>query len=132
LRCFDEVMQPPKQAERIVFDVSSRIEVDRDRLRAVIGERFKADAEGNDLIEAERIASEVVDDAWGELSLDCDQALADVRELYLVQAARVLEAQQDLHEHGAESWIARAVMHQQAFQLAWDVLDERGLLTELE
>ena len=125
-------MQPPKHAERIAFDVSSRIEVDRDRFRAAIGARFEPDAEGNDLIEAERIASEVVDDAWGELSLDCDQALADVRELYLVQAARVLEAQEELHERGAESWIARAVMHQQAFQLAWDVLDERGLLTELE
>jgi hypothetical protein len=44
----------------------------------------------------------------------------------------VLEAQEDLHDNGAESWIAGAVMHQQAFQLAWDVLEEKGLLTELD
>ena len=125
-------MQPPKDAERIIFDVSSRVEIDRDRLRELISARFEPGAEWNDLIEAERIASEVVDDAWGEMSLDCDQALADVRELYLVQAARVLEAQEDLHEHGSGSWIARALMHQQACQLAWDVLDEQGLLTELD
>ncbi len=55
-----------------------------------------------------------------------------VHELYLVQAARVLEAQEDLHDNGAESWIAGAVMHQQAFELAWDVLEEKGLLTELD
>jgi hypothetical protein len=125
-------MKPPKDAERIIFDVSSRVEVDRDRLCEQISARFEPGAHWNDLIEAERIAGEVVDDAWGDMTGDCDQALADVRELYLVQAARVLEAQQDLHEHGSESWIARAVMHQQAFQLAWDVLDEKGLLTELD
>ena len=125
-------MQPPKDAERIILDVSSRIEVDRDRLRGLISARFEPGAGSNDLIEAERIAGEVLDDAWGELTSDCDQALADVRELYLVQAARVLEAQEDLHDHGSESWIARAVMHQQAFQLAWDVLDEKDLLTELD
>ncbi len=94
--------------------------------------RFVPGAHWHDLIEAERIAGEVVDDSWGDMSGDCDRALADVHELYLVQAARVLEAQRDLHDNGAESWIARAVMHQQAFQLAWDVLEERGLLTELD
>ena len=36
-----------------------------------------------------------------------------------------------LNVHGAESWIGRAVIHHHAFQLAWDVLDEKGLLTEL-
>ena len=85
-------MQPPKDAQRIVFDVSTRIEFDRDRLRTTVSERFEPVAATNELIEAERIATGVVDDAWGELSLDCDRALADVRELYLVQAARVLEA----------------------------------------
>jgi len=125
-------MQPPKDAQRIAFDVSTRIEFDQDRLRTTVSERFEPVAATNELIEAERIATGVVDDAWGELSLDCDRALADVRELYLVQAARVLEAQEDLHRNGSDSWIARAVIHHQAFQLAWDVLDERGLLTELD
>ena len=125
-------MQPPEHAERIISDVASRIEVDRARLRELIGDRFVPGAYWHDLIEAERVAGEVVEDAWDDISGDCDRALADVHELYLVQAARVLEAQEDLHDNGAESWIARAVMHQQAFQLAWDVLEEKGLLTELD
>jgi hypothetical protein len=125
-------MQPPEQAERIILDVSSRVEVDRDRLREVIGSRFVPGSHWHDLIEAERVAGEVVGEGWDDLSGDCDRALADVHEQYLVQAARVLEAQTDLHDNGAASWIARAVMHQQAFQLAWDVLEEKGLLTELD
>ena len=156
-------MKPPQDAERIIFDVSGRVEVDRDRLRELVGERFVPGAYWHDLIEAERVAGEVVEDAleaammgrrrgdraslFYEFNLDdripkdhllrridgfVTAALADVHELYLVQAARVLEAQQDLHDNGSESWIARAVMHQQAFQLAWDVLEEKGLLTELD
>ena len=61
--------------------------------RELIGERFVPGAYWHDLIEAERVAGEVVDDAWDDMSGDCDRALADVHELYLVQAARVLEAQ---------------------------------------
>ncbi len=130
--CFDGGMKPPQDAERIIFDVSSRVEVDRDRLRELVGDSFVPGAHWHDLIEAERVAGEVVDEAWDDMSGECDRALADVHELYLVQAARVLEAQEDLHDNGSESWIARAVMHQQAFQLAWDVLEEKGLLTELD
>ena len=92
-------MKPPQDAERIIFDVSGRVEVDRDRLRELVGERFVPGAYWHDLIEAERVAGEVVEDAWDDMSGDCDRALADVHELYLVQAARVLEAQQDLHDN---------------------------------
>jgi hypothetical protein len=125
-------MRPPQDADRIISDVASRIEVDRARLGELIAERFVPGAYWHDLIEAERVAGEVVEVAWDDISGDCDRALADVHELYLVHAARVLEAQEDLHDNGSESWIARAVMHQQAFQLAWDVLEEKGLLTELD
>jgi len=124
-------MEPPKDAERIVSDVSSRLSFDRDRLRKAVGERFSPGTHWNELIEAERVAGDVVCDAWGEIAFECDRALADVRELYLVQAARVLEAQDDLRQNGSESWIARAVIHREAFSVAWDVLEERGLLTEL-
>ena len=124
-------MNPPRDAERIVSDVASRVRLDRERLRREIGDRFVPGAHWHDLMEAERIANELVADAWGDIALDCDQALADVRELYLVQAARVLEAQDDLRANGAESWIAKGLIHHHAFQLAWDVLDETDLLTEL-
>jgi len=124
-------MEPPKDAERIVSDVSSHLSFDRDRLRKDVGERFSPGAHRDDLLEAERVAGDVVCDAWGEIAFECDQALADVRELYLVQAVRVLEAQDDLRENGSESWIARAVIHREAFAIACDVLDDRGLLKEL-
>ena len=96
-------MQPPEQAERIIFDVSSRVDIDGDRLREQVGARFRPGAHWHDLMEAERVAGEVVAEAWDDLSGDCDRALADVHELYLVQAARVLEAQADLHDNGSES-----------------------------
>ena len=123
-------MEPPVDALRIVFDVCAKLSVDRDRLRDHVRLRFVPGAHWHDLMEAERVAREVVADAWGELALECDQALADVRELYLVQAARVLEAQNELQARGAASWIAGAVIYDQAAGLAWDILDEHGLLTE--
>lgn len=61
---------------------------------------------------------------------ECGRALSDLHERYLVRAARVLEAQRDLAAHGAESWIAGGVIHHHAFNLAWDILSEQGLLTE--
>ena len=124
-------MKPPDQAERIISDVAARVLVDKDRLRREVGERFVPGSHWHDLMKAERIAGEIVTGAWGELAADCDRALADVRELYLVQAARVLEAQEDLRTNGSDAWIARGLIHHHAFELAWDVLDENDLLTEL-
>lgn len=125
-------MEPPEHADRIIGDVCARLEIDRDGLRDKVRVRFEPGAYWHDLIEAERIGGEVVADAWGDIAADCDRALADVREQYLVQAARVLEAQNDLRARGAESWIAGGVIYQQALQLAWDMLDEHGLLTDLD
>ena len=124
-------MNPPEYAERIISDVADRVRVDSERLRAAIGDRFVPGAHWHDLMEAERIAGEIVADAWGDMAADCDQALADVRELYLVQAARVLEAQHDLRANGTDAWIARGLIHHHAFQLAWDVLDETDLLRDM-
>lgn len=124
-------MKPPQDAERISSDVSSRVLLDEDRLRAQVSARFVPGAYWHDLIEAERVAGEVVADPWGDLAGACDHALAEVHELYLAQAVQVLEAKEDLRQNGAESWIARAVNYQRSFNLAWDVLDEKGLLSEL-
>jgi hypothetical protein len=124
-------MEPPKDAERILSDVSPRLSFDHERLRKEVGERFSPGTDSNELIEAGRVAVDVVCNAWGEIALECDQALADVRELYLVQAVCVLEAQDDLRQNGSESWIARTVIHREALGIAWDVLEDRGLLMEL-
>ena len=129
--CFHLGVKAPADAKRIVCDVAQRVEIDQSRLVRETDERFVPGAYWHDLIEAERIATQVVADAWGDIAADCERALADVHELYRVQAASVLEAEEDLRLHGAESWIAQAVMHQKAFSLAWDVLDKNDLLTEL-
>jgi hypothetical protein len=128
---YDEPMRPPDDAQRIVSDVAQHVSLDEERLRRVLGARFEPGRHWHDLMEAERLASEVVADSWGDIAHECDEALTAVHERYLDQAAQVLEAHEDLRVHGAESWIGRAVIAHHAFQLAWDVLDEKGLLTEL-
>ena len=128
---YDEPMRPPDDAQRIVSDVAQHVSIDEERLRKVISARFEPRRHSHDLMEAERLAGQVVADAWGDIALECDEALTAVHERYLDQAAQVLEVHEDLNEHGAESWIGRAVIHHHAFRLAWDVLDEKGLLTEL-
>jgi hypothetical protein len=106
--CFHLGVKAPADAKRIVCDVAQRVEIDQCRFVRETDERF------------------VPGTYWhGE------RALADVHELYRVHAASVLEAEEDLRLHGAESWIAQAVMHQKAFSLAWEVLDKNDLLTEL-
>ena len=127
----DEPMRPPDDAQRIVSDVAQHVSLDEERLRRALSARFVPGSHWHDLMEAERLAGEVVADAWGELALDCDEALTAVHERYLDQATQVLEAHEDLNAHGADSWIGQAIIHHHAFQLAWDVLDEKGLLTEL-
>ena len=124
-------MKPPQDAERIVTDVASRVEIDHARLLKETDERFLPGAHWHDLMEAERVATEVVADAWGELAADCEEALADVHELYEHHAACVLEAREDLRRRGAESWIAHCVIHRKALHLAWDILEAKELLTEL-
>jgi hypothetical protein len=123
-------VEPPADAERILGDLSSSVQVDREALLGQLRVAFEPGAHWHELMEAERIATEVVTDAWGDVAADCGRALAELHERYLVQAARVLEAQKDLSERGSEPWVARGLIHHHAFQLAWDVLDEHGLLTE--
>jgi hypothetical protein len=72
---------------------------------------------------AERFAVAVLTESWEtELAAPCARALGDAHELALVQAQRCLDATHDLEERGAGSWIAAAVLHQLAFDVAWDVL----------
>jgi hypothetical protein len=123
-------MNPPADAERILGDLCSSVRVDRDALLGRLRVAFEPGTHWHDLMEAERMATEIVADAWGDIAADCDLALADLHERYLMQAARILEAQEDLAARGSESWVAGGVIHHQAFQLAWDILDEHGLLTE--
>ena len=113
----DEPMRPPDDAQRIVSDVAQHVSVDEERLRRALSARFVPGSHWHDLMEAERLAGEVVADAWGELALDCDEALTAVHERYLDQATQVLEAHEDLNAHGADSWIGQAIIHHHRFSL---------------
>jgi len=84
------------------------------------------------MIAAEELASDAIDDVWYEKGLAeaYARALADVHEHYLAQAMRVIEAIGALEEEGRHSWVARAISHQFAFDVAWEVLDRLDLLTD--
>jgi hypothetical protein len=125
-----EHMEPPPDADRILGDLCCEVRIDREALLDRLRVAFEPGKHWHDLMEAERVATEIVADAWGDLAADCDRALAELHERYLVRAARVLEAQRDLVDRGSESWVAGGVIHHHAFQLAWDILDEHGLLSE--
>jgi hypothetical protein len=117
---------------RIACDAASRVRLDVDPLIARVAARLRETGHWNPMIAAEEIATDAVDDVWHEESLAdaYARALADVHEQYLAQAVRVTEAIEALEEEGREAWIARAISHQLAFQVAWDALDRLDLLTE--
>lgn len=126
-------MLPPRPAEfaaRIAGDVAGRVDEDFADLRPGLETAVQTSGHSHPLMEAERLATEAIRDRWSTLQEACERALEDVHDAYLAQAACVHEADDDLRERGVESWIAGAVIHQHAFSLAWDVLDELDLVAE--
>jgi hypothetical protein len=121
-------MEPPQPAEvamRIVADVAGGVRPDLGCVRARVAENLLAPDDGYEWPRAERIAVEALSKLWeAELAIPCARALGDAHELALVQAQRCLDAARDLDERGADSWIAGAVLHQLAFDVAWDLLAE--------
>ena len=125
-------MQPPPHAERIISDVAGQLDVDLSRLVPQVAAELSQHRPRGGLIEAETLAMAALEPLWeSEIAVQCEAALAGAHVLGLEQAQYVLEARDDLGEHLRDSWIARAVMHDLAFRLAWDVLDAEGLLEEL-
>lgn len=123
--------RPGATAERIVGDVAGRVDEDFAELGPGLADDVRASDHWHPLMEAERLATEAVRDRWQALEEACERALGDVHESYLVQASYVLEALEELRERGVESWIARALIHDRAFNLAWNVLDDLDLLNTL-
>jgi hypothetical protein len=123
-------MDPPRPvelAERIVNDVAGGVRPDLTRLAAQVAERLlEPDVE---LVweRAERIATDALTELWDDqLAEPCARSVADAHQLALVQAQRCLEAARDLEENGVGSWIAGAVLHRLAFDVAWDAVTEDG------
>jgi hypothetical protein len=123
---------PPDLALDISSAVAIRVQVDIPGIRARLADELRTSDGNNSLIEAERLARAAIDPHWDALAPSCELALADVHERYLAAAAQVLEAGEDLRTRGPTSWIAGAVLHRVAFDLAWQALDDCGLLIDLD
>jgi hypothetical protein len=123
---------PADLASRIIGDVGSRIRSNLDDLRPGLADGLRASDHWHSSMEAERLARLAVEPRWSTLRSSCELALTEVHEWYLLAAAGVREAEDDLGHRGAESWIAGAVLHRLAENLAWQVLGDCGLLFELD
>jgi hypothetical protein len=123
--------KPVELAEGIICSVNRHVEFDLTPIRAELAERLREPSEEYIWPRAERIASDAIEAVWSEeLVEQCARALAEAHEEFLVAAARCLEAADELEHKGRESWIAGAVLHRVAFDAAWDVLAEDGILLD--
>jgi hypothetical protein len=123
--------EPPELAMQIACDAAARVHFDLAGLVPIVAGRLRDSSGRRDWIETEALALEALGGLWdGELRECCARALADVHEVYLVQAATVDDARQVLEAEGRDAWIARALVFELAGRLAWNVLDGEGLLVE--
>jgi hypothetical protein len=117
---------PPEPAEDIIGVVARHVRFELRPLKVVLAERL---AEPDDVYiwpRAELIAGDVIDAEWPqELVGECERALAEAHEDFLVRAARCLEAAHDLEVDGRESRIGQAIRHRLAFDASCDVIAAR-------
>jgi len=118
---------PPELAEDIVRAVGRHVRFDLRPVRAAVVARL-AEPDHEDIWpRAERLAGEAIDEEWAaELLEECERALAEAHEGFLVRAARCLEAAEKLESDGLESWIAGTIRHRLAFDASWETLTEQG------
>jgi hypothetical protein len=124
--------EPPELAMRIACDTAARVQLDVSELVPSVRRRLRLSAGRRDWIETERLALEALSERWDvELRESCLLALIDVHEAALLQAAKVQEAIELVQQEGREAWISRAVMHELAGRLAWNVSEAEGTLVEI-
>jgi hypothetical protein len=125
---------PPDFAHRLIADTASRVRFPVERLAVQIAEELRDSDHWHPLIHGEELAGRAVDELWHEEGLGSayERALAEVHEEYVTRAARVLEVADDLLKAGRESWIARALRHQFAFDTSWEAQDRLGFLTRFD
>ena len=116
---------------RIACDTAVRVQIDLSALVPVVRLRLRRSPGRRDWIEAEALALEALGEVWdAELRDSCLLALADVHEAFLVQAVKVREAVELVEREEQEAWISRAVLHELAGRLAWNVCDAERALVE--
>jgi hypothetical protein len=123
--------EPVELAEDLVCAVGRHLRFDLAPLRAELAERLREPSEEYVWPRAERIVSDLIDSVWSQELVDqCERAVADAHEGFLVAAARCLGLADELATEGREAWIAGAMRHRLAFDATWDVLAEEGRLDE--
>jgi hypothetical protein len=127
-----EPPRPPELVSRIAEDARVRLHIEIDPLVDRVVARMGENDHWDELIHAEELAAEEIDRLWDddELRAAFAKALDEVHEDYLVQAIRVREAIEALHDDGRGAWIARAIAHPLAEWVAWKALESLDLLTE--
>lgn len=118
-------MKPPvpvKVAERIISDVNDAVKLDHTLAHEPLRQGLRVPDDEYIWPRAERIAGKALRDILGEqIEEQCRLGLEHAHETALAQAASCVDARADLDAHGADSWIAGAVLHVLAFETAWDV-----------
>jgi hypothetical protein len=125
---------PPEFAFQLIADTANSVRFPVERLAAQIADELRDGDHSHPLMHGEELAGRAVDELWHEEGLGSayERALAEVHEEYVARAARVLDVADDLVTAGRESWIARALRHQFAFDASWEAQDRLGLLTRFD
>jgi hypothetical protein len=122
-----ERMSPPTRenvAGRIVSDVCGRIEFDREPVRERLRDGLREPDDEYIWPRAERIAGDALREFWVDrLEEQCRVGLEHARETALAQAMGCLDARDELGARGRDSWIAQAVIHTFAFDVAAEVFE---------
>jgi len=122
---------PPELAEEIVAMARRYLRFDLGPVRVALAERLAEPDDEYVWPRAERIAGDLIDTHWpGELLDECERALAEAHEAFLVRAGRCREQAEALERDGCESWIAQALRHRLAFETAWNVITEADEVVE--
>jgi len=124
-------MGPPEPCElaaNIIQAVWQHVEFDNAPIRREVRRRLKEPSEEFIWPRAEDIAIDEISSAWPvELVEQCERSLEAAGDELAALGADVMAIGDDLTEYGRESWIAKAIRHQIAFDAAWHVITSGGI-----
>ena len=114
--------------ERIVCDTRQALRFDDAGIRGIVAARA---TERTGIVEAEERALELLTRHWSRLGPPLAWALVQVGKDYAEHPDRVTQVRGELYAKGADSWIARAVRAQLAFDIGFEAVAENGGVLDL-
>ena len=125
---------PPEFAYQLIADTANRVRFPVEQLAAHIADELRDSDHWHPHIHGEELAKREIDELWDmeDLGKAYARALTEVHEEYLARTERVLDVAEDLVTAGPDSWIAKALRHQFAFDASWEAQDRLGLLTRFD